>query len=812
MRVSSQDIRLAFRLLRKAPGTSAIILLSLALGIGATVTVAAWHHQLVASPLPGLPEARAIAVVASEDAGGLTDVSYADFRDFRDESTCFRGLVASRWTPLNLRTEGAATRVYAQFVSWNYFETLEVRPALGRGFLREEDRPGAPLAVVLSHDFWMRAYGGDPAVLGRSLRLNGGLPGRVVGVAPARFQGTLGGLRFDLWVPLEAYVASQGWTPDVLENRRNRSLFVLGRLAPGATLAQAQADLDRVARELERRHPEADRGFQVRALDLAHAHQGAQTLLGKPLSLLLATVLLVLLIASANVANLLLVRSAARQGEWAVRAALGADRAHIVRQILLESLVLALLGGAGGLLASWGGLRLLRTFALPSYLPVGFDPRLDGHAVLTALACTLGTTFLVGLLPALLASDLKLSSAWMGGERTSTLTRGRKAVMNLLVAGETALAVALLVTSALTVRSLQRIRYDRPGFEPRGVLVASPNLERGGYTPERARRLSLDLRDRLQAVPGVRSVAFVDEMPMSLEGSSWEYVAFEGRPVAGPHPDRIYRSLVSPGYFRTLGIPLAAGRDFSDADGPQGQPVAIVNEALARRYWPGQDPVGKRLRPWGDAWWTVVGVAKDARFRTWFAPTEPLLYLPIAQGGTTNWNLVARTDGPPSALIRPLEGLLRGLDPALPLTALDMERYLAASSFQIDAAARILAWLGILALVLAGVGIFAMVSHAVEQRRPEIGIRMALGARAGWILRDVLGRGLAVAGLGIAAGWAGAYALAMSFANILYRTEPWEPPVFLAVSLAVGLLAALACALPALRAARVDPCRALRRE
>jgi predicted permease len=788
---------------------AAAAVLSLALGIGANVTVYTWLRQTVLDPLPTVPRSRELVGVDTTDAVSRGGNSFLDYQDLRRENTVLTELCAGQQVPASLQDGGGSQRVWVWYGTWNLFDVLQVKPALGRFYREEEDRPGQPLGVVLSDAYWRTRCSADPGIVGRNLRL-AGQPCQVLGVGPAGFLGPAGGISYDVFVPLQAFIHAGGVPEASLESRSSRSLYLLGRLRPGVSVAQARISLKATMATLGERHPASNHGIRLNVYALKDSPMGAPTVLAKPLALLFVGVGFLLLIATANVANLLLARAAGRGREMALRTAIGANRGHLMVQLLTESAVLGLAGGASGLLlASWS-LSLFQMAIPHNNLPVVFSIHLDPEALAFAFVLSLGISVLFGLIPALKSSgDTPAQALKEGSQRTGSGGPRLRRIQALFAALEMAVAVALLVGAGLMVKSAYEIRRDSPGFEPRGVLYANLGMDLGGYTPGSAARLGRALQEKVRALPGVESASFSEGLPLSLGGPKGVGGKLEGQDRPADEHLTFARNLVGPGFFHTLRIPLIAGREFTPEDGENTQPVVIVNRTLATRFFAGREPLGQRLRINGD-WRTIVGVCEDFKFQSWSEPIAPFVFIPLEQWDVPAWNLVVRASGP--GVAAGLRKAVTDLDPALPVQLMDLEHVAEASAFLVRTSAIAMAGLGLAALFLAAVGIYGVMAHAVSQRTPEIGIRMAMGARPAGILRMVLKEGMAIALGGALLGLAGAYGLGQRFADILHNTRPTEPVIFLGVPLLLLAVAALACVLPAWRAARIPPSEALRNE
>jgi predicted permease len=710
--------------------------------------------------------------------------------------------------------------VLSDLVTDNYFDVVGLQPVLGRGFRPGEDRPGAVARVaVLGHALWQRRFGGDPGVLGRHLVFSG-QEFEVVGVARPGFSGLTRGLAVDVWLPIGAKTVLQPGSND-LASRGSRSWFLVGRLRPGAELPQAQAQLDAVAAANFRAHPDywrdvkgASRRVTVVPEKSARVHPAVAPALLAFTALLQALAALVLFVACANLANLLLARATTRRREMGVRVALGAGRGRLVQQLLTESVVLALAGGAAGLGLAYWGTDLIAGLRPPLPVPVALDLRPAGRVLAFTGGLSVITGLLFGLAPALTAARSNL----MGGlkEEAGTSAAGYRSsrLRSGLVVAQVAASVLLLVGSGLFVRSLRLARALDPGFDVEDVVVASIDLELGGYDEERGREAWDRILERARHVPGVTSVSLAREVPLGLGGAR-RRVWIEGYTEPAGADMEIAFNAVGPDYFATLDIPVLRGHGFTGQDRRGAPGVAMVNEEFVRRFWPGQDALGRRIRVRGDDGpaLEVVGVARDGKYHTLGEDPRPFVFLPLLQEYSGAATVVARTSGGAGLVLEGLRRELAAIDPHLPVfDAKPMEQHLAIALLP----ARLLAWalglFGTVALVLATLGLYAVISYSVAQRRREVGIRMALGARRPQVLALVIGQGLRLAALGMALGVvaaAGSMRLARSF---LYGVSPADPATFAGVVLLLGTGATLACAVPALRASRVDPAVALRYE
>ncbi|HKG90974.1 MAG TPA: ABC transporter permease [Gemmatimonadaceae bacterium] len=810
------DFRFALRSLRRSPLVTVVAVLCLALGIGANTTAYSVADAFVIHPMPGVRDVDRMVVLSERPPDGddwSTGISPANFADWSRQATggAIEAMAAYHWWDVNITGAGGdPERAIAGVVTPNLFGTSGVRPFIGRGFLKEEALPGRPSVIVLGEGIWRRRFGGDSGVVGRAITLNGA-PYSIVGVVRER------GLAFpkgaQLYAPLVLDSAA-------LANRKSRTLDAFGLLRPGATVEQARAEVTAVAQRLRAQYPESNRDWGVLVDGLVH-YDGRYA---RPyVAVVLGAVAFVLLIACANVTNLLLARGAARQREMAVRTALGAGRARLVRALLAESLTLALLGGGVGTLLALWGTRLVRE-AIPvedvKFIPSWENITVHGRALAFTVALAALTSLVFGLAPALAASRADPQASLRRGGRGSTAGgtgRGRRALVVL----EVALSLVLMVCTALMVRSFARMTATDPGFRMDHLLSAQVLLPKSQYPDSLATEaFTRRLLDRLRALPGVRSAAATNVLPMS-DSDRTQWIAIEGRPAARTEAERPWAGLrtVTPDYLATLGIPLRHGRGLMESDDARGRAVALVNEAMARRYWPGEDParmVGRRFTIAGEsATREVVGVVGDVRHRSIRDPAEPEMYVPAAQTTVRSPRAILRTaaDVDPAQLAPAFRREVAAIDPALaPGDVMTMESMSdnILSPYKITAA--MLGVLAVVALVLAGAGVFGVLSYAVAQRTQEIGIRMALGARATDVLRLVVRQGMAPALIGVAIGLAGAVAAARALGGMLFGVTAGDPATFGAVTAVTIASALVASWLPARRATRVDPMVALREE
>jgi macrolide transport system ATP-binding/permease protein len=815
MRALWQDLRYAARVLLKSPGFTAVAVVTLALGIGANTAVFSLANALLLRPPEGVSRPEEIVMLGRTLAGSdFGTFSYPDYADCRDQSASFVNLAAYREEDLDLTTGGSAELLSGMLVSGNYFKTLGVGARLGRTLSTEDDgSPGSNPVAVISDAAWRSRFGSDPNVVGRVITLNN-YPFTVVGVAQKGFAGTGVGSATDIWLPLSMYSqAVPLFYEKRLEARQISWLSVLGRLKPGVTTEQARAEVTTVARRLEQTYPDTDKVLGVAVVEGLGLQPRSRGEARATMGILLAVAGLVLLIVCANVANLLLVRGEARRKEIAVRMALGAGRARLVRQLLTEALLVSAVGGAVGVvLAFWSkdlllGSRFLTGVSLPAE-----DLRIDGRVLGFALLASLATGLIAGLAPALRASDFGLHA--MLKDRGAS-GPPRSGFRSALVVGQIALSVVVLVCAGLLLRTLMNTQSVNAGFDADRILLVPVDDGRRGYTEERMRLFYQQLVERVRAIPGVGGASMAVTVPL---GGSWRTgFRVEGQPTAEPSAQTDY-DIVAPRYFETVGIPLVKGRDFNEQDGPNSPRVVVVGEEFARRFFPGEDPLGKRLSipryEGDDSYLEVVGVVKDIKYERLTEQPRPYIYEPLAQQRQPSATLFVRSrGGDPSALAGPVGREVQALDRGLPLYGVrTMAERLRGSLAPQRSAATLLTIFGLLALLIASVGLYGVLAYSVGQRQREIGIRMALGATGRDVVSFVVRQGAVLIGGGLASGLAVAFALGRALTGMLYGVSAADPLTYVAVALALIAAALAACYIPARRATKVDPGVALRYE
>jgi len=801
------DLRFALRMLLKNPGFTIVTVIALALGIGANTAIFSVVNSVLLRPLPYKDPERLVMVWedASKSGHPRDTPTAANYIDWRDQNQSFEGMAAFTDESFNFTGAGEPERLEGMRVSASLFPILGVEPQLGRVFTAAEDQPGSPHVVLLSYGLWQRRFGGDPSIIGKPLTLNGESY-VVTGVMPARFQFPTSDNQ--VWVPI-------AFTSEQAADRGVHYLQVVARLKPGIKLEQAQTEMKTIAARLQQQYPETntDVGAAVTSL---HEHLVGDI---KPaLLILLGAVGLVLLIACANVANLLLARAAVRQKEIAVRVALGARRLRLVRQFLTESVLLSLLGGVVGLIIAYTGLILLRAF-IPEDISQARDISIDLKVLGFTLFVSVATGVIFGLAPVIQAVRFNQNETLKEGGRDAATGGSGKRLRSLLVTAEVAISLVLLIGAGLLINSFVRLRNVDPGFRSDHLLTMKIVMPEAKYI-DRPRRIAFynDLLQRVQSLAGVRSAAITTNLPLYHQGNSID-VGIEGRPAPPPGQENIVVTrIVSPGYFDTMTIPLLNGRKFSDQDTRSTPLVAVVSEAMARSFWPNEDPVGKRIAI-GEIqsdkdWISVIGVARDVRQIQLTESPKPQMYLTYLQFGFfDSRDLVVKTDVDPGSLAATVRKAVWEIDKDQPVSNIQtMEAILADSIAQQRFSMVLLAIFAGVALVLAGVGIYGVMSYSVAQRTHEIGIRMALGAQTAAVLKLALGYGMKLVIIGIAIGLIAAFALTRLMSTLLFGVTATDPTTFALISLLLIGVAALASYIPARRATKVDPIIALRYE
>jgi predicted permease len=809
----TQDIRYGWRLMVRKPAFALVAVLTLGLGIGANVTMFSWTRIILQRQIRGVRDGgQLVALNGTTRSRNDLSVSYPDFLDLRERRPdSVEDLIAFTLAPMSLRTNGGEPqRTFGQLVSGNFFSALGVRPALGRGFLPEEDTaPNGHPVVVLSDSFWQRRFAGDPSIVGRTVMLNG-VAYTVIGVAPPEFRGTEPYLNLDLWVPMamQPSVTSGG---NRLGVRGNSWLEVMVKLKPGATIARAQADFDVVARNLADTYPD-DKGRGLKLSELWRApSSGGPAVIGV-MVIQQSVACVVLLIACANVANLLLARAASRQRETAVRLTLGASRSRLVQQLLTESTLLALAGGLCGVVMSYWTKDLVRLFVPPAPLPIEMNPRLDLPVVVFALIMTGASVVVFGLVPALQGSMSSVGAALKESAGQLTASPRRARIRQTLVVAQVALSLMLLVSAGLFLRTLQNAQALDPGFSTRTGLLASIDLLPAGYDAPRGRAFFRDLLARVRELPGVEAASVATKVPLGFGGNSDMGARIDGYTPAPNEEISIYYNRVGSEYLKTMGITIVAGRDFTDLDTTDRPDVVIVNETVVRRYFSGRDPIGGRIRL-GNRTLEVVGVARDGKYSSITEAPRSFMYMPVLQWYRADTVLHVKASVDPGTLVPRLHEVLRTLDSNVPLFDVrTIAEQLSIAVFTQRMVASLLGAFGALALLLATVGLYGVIAAVAAQRTPEIGMRMALGATRRDIVAMIVGQGLSLTLTGVAIGLIAALGATRLFKSLLVGVSATDAPSFAVTTILLVTVALAAAYLPARRAARIDPLQALRNE
>lgn len=807
-----QDVRFGLRMLRRDPGFSILAILCLTLGIGANAAVFSWVEGILFRPYPAVTHQERLLALTGTERGeaGRTNLSWPDFSDLQRNCTLFDSFFVSKITGTTLSIGDRAERTVGSIVSANYFDAIGVHPVLGRGFEPGEDsgRNAHPVTVI-SYQLWRGRFKGDPQILGRMQRLNGVLH-TIVGVAPEGFYGTFVGWEMQFWVPtsMEEVFEAGGYK---LEDRGARWIEAYVRLKPGVTQEQAQEEISSAAKHLEGDYPATNRGRNVKLWALWQTpFNNAGTLL-PTLEIMLAVVVFVLLIVCANVGNLLLVRSFARRHEMAVRLAIGAGRGRLVKQLFTEGLILSAFGAAGGLVvAHWCRSALVLLFPARAGVAMHLPGEIDWRVLALSAGVCLLTALLFGLVPAMQTSKVDLADALKAESAGVVGSHGKAWVRSGLVVVQVSLSFVLLVGAGLLMLSLQKIRASSPGFSTHGVLYTAVDLVSAGYDAQRAQNFQDELIDRVKTLPGVESAAFARMTPLSYGSFSSTPIAVDGyQPLPDEQPTVEYNE-VGPEYFATMGIPLLDGREFTRADDERAALVCIVNETMTAQYWHGRNPIGERVQVKG-RWMQIVGVAKDSKYESVRETPKPFFYVPRRQNFSVGAGLNIRTPLQPEIVARALARQVHALDPDLAIyEVITLQEQLDRSTSPQMVAVTLAGVLGGLALVLAAIGLYGVVSYAVSQSARELALRMALGAGASNLLRLVMSRGLKLMGGGVLFGALVALGLTRLLGNLLYNVSPRDPRAFGAAFAVMTITALVACFLPAWRATRTDPARALR--
>jgi predicted permease len=800
----------------KSPGFTLVAVLTLAIGIAASTTVFSWIDNVLLRPIPGVANGHELLSFESLTPNGdFMPSSYPDYQDHRDHLKLLAGLAMVRPDPLSIGEEDQAERIWGELVTGNYFAVLGVKPAFGRFFSPEEygDKQGGYPVAVIGYRLWKRRFGAAPGAIGSTIRVNRQQL-TIVGVAAPEFRGTLPGLAFEIWVPVVMAPQLNTMPEWMLRDRHTRNLLGLARPKPGVTIQQANAEVAALAVQLAKQHPDVSEGVGATLLPVWKAHFGAQNLLLAPLAILMAVCGVVLLVVCANVANLLLARATARQKEFCVRLALGAGRGRLVRQLLTESLLLALMGGlVGGLLALWMA-QALGYLVPASGLPIAMDVQMNGDIFAFTMLLCVAVCVVSGMAPALHTVRADLNDTLKDGGRSGSASQGSRRLRSLLVVSEVALALVAIIGAGLFARSFQLARQIHPGFDPSHILVSNLSLSSAGYAVPDRKQFCYRLRDRLEKQPGIAGVTYADYVPLGFDTGPWEELEIEGYEKGRAENMQIYRNVVAPGYFKVVGIPLLDGRDFTEQDdlSKTAKLVMIVNETFAHRYFGGGYPIGRKVHGWSD-WFTVVGVVKDSKYHTPNEAPQPYFYVPFKQVYRADLNVAiyVRAVGDPNQALGTLRREVHSMDPNVSVyDAVPLTEYMSASLFVQKIAAWLLGVLGAVALVLAAVGLYGVMAYSITQRRQEIGIRVALGARSSDVVGMVLRDGMGLTAAGLLVGVLAAVAVTRLVSGLLVNVSATDPLIFGGAALFLAVVALVASGVPAIRAARTDPNSALR--
>ena len=805
------DLRYSLRSLLKNPGLTVVAVLSLGLGIGANTTIFTWVQAVLVRPIPMAADPGAIRIAAMENReGDSRSWSYPNYQDFRDRATLV-DVVGQDDQTLSIAVDESAERTWGALVSGNYFQVMGLRPAAGRLFTPADDvTPGGHPVVVISHAYWQRRFNGDPAVIGKQVTINNN-PMTIIGVAPAGFIGSFLGVSSAAWVPMAMQHAMMG--ADRLQQRGNGWMQSIVRLKPGVSQEQAEAEAASIMAQLAQEHPEINEGRRLRIVQTWEAPFGAATVLTPILAVLSILVALVLVIACANVANLLLSKAVSRRREVAVRLSLGASRMRLVRQLLTESLMLALAAGTAGVLLAYWTMDLIMTFVPPVDMPIDLGLRMDMTTLVFAVGVSVLTGVIFGLAPALQASNPQTITALKEEGRTGSGGRATGRLRNALVVAQVAVCLVLLVGATLFLRSFIAAQSLSPGFDADRVVTASMDMFPSGYAGARNKEFQRRTLEAVRALPGVESAAFGSRIPLGFGGNNSTTVAIDGYVPRENEEIVVNYSTVSARYFETMGIPLHAGREYTDADTLEAPRTVVINEAMARRYWQDGNALGKVVR-FGTSPAEVVGIVADSKYASINERPLPQLFVSLARSEMSTLRLFVRTNGDPGPLVAEVRNAIRALDPNLPVyDARTLNEHMQVAVFAQRMAANLLGAMGVLALLLAAIGLYGVMAYAVSQRTQEMGIRLALGASPSSLLNMIVGQGMKLTTVGLVIGLSlalGAFGSIGAVRTLLPGISPLDPLTFIAVPAMLATIAFIATWIPAKRAGRVDPLVALR--
>ena len=811
-----KDIRYAVRGLIKRPGFVAIAVITLALGIGANTAIFSLVNTVLLRTLPVDRPGEIVSVAVRGKDNSMSAFSYPNYKDFRDKNEVLSGLLVYRFVPLSLSRGGMNERIWGYEVSGNYFDVLNVKAIRGRTFLPEEDKtPLTHPVIVLSYDAWQKRFGGDAEIVGRNVLINNH-QFQVIGIAPEGFRGTEFVYSPEIWLPasmMEWAEPGATW----LENRRAKNFFGVGRLKDGVSNAQAEASLNLLSQQLAKEYPDANEGQSIKIDSPGFILPELRGAVVNFTWVMMAAVGLVLLVTCTNLAGLMLARATDRRKEIAIRLAMGANRFRLIRQLLTESVLLSLLGGAAGLLLAFWIVRGLLALKPPIDFPLALDVAIDWRVLLFSLGVSIAAGIVFGLAPSLQATrpnlvrTLKDTAAQGGASRTP--------LRSVLVVAQISISLVVLIAAGLVVRTLQQLQTMNPGFNPNNALTMSFDLGLQGYDEPRGQQFYKQLTERVRALPGVESAAISNYIPLSLNFNSGS-IYVEGKPgERGENAPSAMTASIGPEYFKTMETPIVQGREFTDQDQEKTEQVAIVNETFVRRIMPelqnSAEAVGKRFsfRGAGGPFRSIVGVAKDGKYFNIAEEPRSFVWTPMAQDYASNGILLVRAKGSPEPMLATVRGQIQSLDANLPIFDVNtLNLHMRLALFPAKVAATVLGVFGLVALLLAAIGVYGITSYAVAQRTHEIGVRLALGAQLGDVLRLVLSHGLKLTIIGAAIGLFGAYLATRAITSVLYGVSATDPWTFGLVSLLLIGVALVACYVPARRATKVEPLIALRNE
>lgn len=806
------DISYSVRSLLKNPGLTLAAILSLGLGIGANTTIFTWVQAVLFRPIPMAADPGSVRILAMENREGASrSWSYPNYKDFRDRATMV-DVVAQDDLTYNVAVDGTAERAWGGLVSGNYFQVLGVPAVAGRIFTAADDvTPGGHPFAVISYGFWQQRFAGDPAVIGKQVTINN-TPITIVGVTPEGFIGAFGGIAASVFVPMAMQREMMGG--DRLNLRGNGWFQLLARLKPGVSDAQAQAEATTIMSQLEQEYKNFNEGRRLRVLQTWDAPFGAATVLKPVLTVLTVLVALVLVIACANVANLLLSKAVSRRREIALRLSLGASRMRLIRQLLTESLLLALAAGVTGVVMAYWTMDVIMAFVPPVDMPFDLGLRMDGTTLMFALVVSLITGLVFGLAPALQASGSQTMHALKEEGRSGGGGRSTGRLRSALVVAQVAVCLVLLVGASLFLRSFIAAQSLSPGFDPNGVVTASMDMFPSGYTGDRLREFQRRTMETMTALPRVQSAAFGSRLPLGMSGNNSMGVTIDGYVPRENEEVVISYSTVGPRYFETLSIPIRQGREYADTDTPDSPNVVVINEAMARRYWKDGNAMGGRIRIANQNVVEVVGIVADSKYGSINERPLPQMFLSLARYPISTLRMFVKASGDPATMVAETRNALRSIDAGLPIyDARTMNEHMQVAVFAQRMAANLLGAMGILALLLAAIGLYGVMAYAVSQRTQELGIRLALGASPGSLLGMIVGQGMRLTTIGLVIGLAlafGAFGSIGAVRTLLPGISPLDPVTYLAVPLMLGLIALLASWIPGRRAGKVDPLAALR--